>query len=506
MQLINLDKLRQILGKNNDNEFLFYDDCDITDSGIYAKSLDSHSKGLLIGDKLNEWEDFTKAIRLILPCTYFELVQWMKKNGFDSVLKTTDHSKHNKYLSDFNKKYKAQFGSSFWSDKSPSGDDLIEINCDNQTLLDNSIQDLIEENNLTHASEFNYFFSLFTWRDQLTKEKLSITPELYQNKKDFDDRVSALNNKIKEINWYLEDINTNPQANNTLEVSYGEDELQDDDAIGLYPSLILLANNWTSGEFALQLLNNRIKAFKDETNSSMYKQAMNISQYLHTHGKAETFSNELVNIDNVLLNFKYSKAELTKFNPDFRYISFNQAKELVSKKTKGLDSANNFLLHVINNNELIPWYPLIGAIAMEQSLDGKRWQHCFFEDWQLGKVIENEFGCSTITNISIENGLIKPINIPNKNQKKCGRNAIHKLIERAFYSIDLPINNVTPKTVMLKIKDERKNSNEPPIIDTDSIIESINNNTISWKTTTGNPATVKYKRFGELVNSLKPPK
>jgi len=46
-------------------------------------------------------------------------------------------------------------------------------------------------------------FTLYIWKDQLEKEKQTCRNE-YPNKKDYDDRISALNSKLEEIDRFLE--------------------------------------------------------------------------------------------------------------------------------------------------------------------------------------------------------------------------------------------------------------------------------------------------------------
>jgi len=94
------------------------------------------------------------------------------------------------------------------------------------------------------------------------------------------------------------------------------------------------------------------------------------------------------------LQFVYSNNELINFTPEFRYLSFESTKELLSDQVGGKNHAEKFLRSAINNNELVAWHPLVGAITMEQSLSEGRWQYCFFADWQLKMIMENEVGCS----------------------------------------------------------------------------------------------------------------
>lgn len=82
----------------------------------------------------------------------------------------------------------------------------------NQKILDNQLSDLVEESGLQNAEEFEYSFNLYVWRRQLADELKTITPKDYQDKKDYDDRIRALNLKIEEIDQF---INSRPVSNAT---------------------------------------------------------------------------------------------------------------------------------------------------------------------------------------------------------------------------------------------------------------------------------------------------
>ncbi|MDD5269463.1 MAG: hypothetical protein PHO08_20515 [Methylococcales bacterium] len=56
-------------------------------------------------------------------------------------------------------------------------------------------------------------------------------------------------------------------ATPTLILEYGEPELSPSDAIGLYPALKFLGDDWTSEEFALQVFYGAIRAFEKKLRS-----------------------------------------------------------------------------------------------------------------------------------------------------------------------------------------------------------------------------------------------
>jgi hypothetical protein len=86
----------------------------------------------------------------------------------------------------------------------------------------------------------------------------------------------------------------------------------------------------------------------------------------------------------------------------------------------------------------------------------------------------------------------------------CGGKSIHKMIDRAFYSLNKPFEYINPIDVMGVIKQERSNPDDLPTIDTENIIQKIEGNDIYWITAhkrTQKP--LRYRSFSEAVNRLK---
>ena len=207
-EFIDLGMLTKLLNKDNPEDFWFYKDCIVDTDGIYARPIANGNQTVLIGEERRTLEEFVKDIKLDFPCTYDEFALWARRNQFSYILDGIISCKTLEIqgMKEFNEKYEAIYGHSFWNEKSQSDDQILEINIDNQTLIDNPIQKLIKENNLSSRSEWNYFFILFCWKGQLAKEKENINPRDYSNKKDYDDRLRALNGKINEIDSFNTDI------------------------------------------------------------------------------------------------------------------------------------------------------------------------------------------------------------------------------------------------------------------------------------------------------------
>lgn len=90
---------------------------------------------------------------------------------------------------------------------------IVKSDFSNQKLLDNQLLDLIQESGLQDCEYYEYSFNLYVWKRQLADELKTINRKDYQDKKDYDDRIRALNLKIEEVDQY---INNRPVSNATL--------------------------------------------------------------------------------------------------------------------------------------------------------------------------------------------------------------------------------------------------------------------------------------------------
>jgi hypothetical protein len=77
-------------------------------------------------------------------------------------------------------------------------------------LLGNQLSDLIQKTGLENAEEREYLFNLYGWKRQLADELKTVNSKDYQDEKDYDDRIKALNLKIKEID---QNISSRPVSN-----------------------------------------------------------------------------------------------------------------------------------------------------------------------------------------------------------------------------------------------------------------------------------------------------
>lgn len=278
---------------------------------------------------------------------------------------------------------------------------VTEFKFPNQELLDSHLTELIQKAGLQNANEFDYSWNLYVWKGQLADELKSISRKDYQDKKDYDDRIRTLNLKIKEIEQGLDDYGSRTETATTIPVlEYGEAELSPSDAIGFYPALKILGNDWTAEEFALQVLSSGIRAFEKQKGNKMLRPVTTLRDWLNWHGKAEALSGEAHYADSILRAFSYSCYEISGFKPDFRYVSFERVCERLIKLTGNGDSAKRFLIDSLNRCEIYAYYPLSGKVLPEQSLDGERWRRCYFEDWKLDSLIAAEFGGQALEHIS----------------------------------------------------------------------------------------------------------
>lgn len=128
-------------------------------------------------------------------------------------------------MTDFNEKYQTRFGQSFWDNPNliePTDHPpplLLQLDRklaviqkqnitisvpNNQLLIDTPLSELLNQNNLQSPDEFHRAFNIYVWLTNLNNELNTLKFEDYRNdKKSYDNRVSALNMTIAEINSYL---------------------------------------------------------------------------------------------------------------------------------------------------------------------------------------------------------------------------------------------------------------------------------------------------------------
>jgi len=92
---------------------------------------------------------------------------------------------------------------------------------DNQTLLDEKISTLIKRFKLDELDDYEFCFELYAWQEQLEKEKKSCRGE-YPNKRDYDERISLINQKLAEIetelnNRTLDSEDSQPRKNSNIQ-------------------------------------------------------------------------------------------------------------------------------------------------------------------------------------------------------------------------------------------------------------------------------------------------
>ncbi|MDD5269462.1 MAG: hypothetical protein PHO08_20510 [Methylococcales bacterium] len=181
----------------------------------------------------------------------------------------------------------------------------------------------------------------------------------------------------------------------------------------------------------------------------------NIQDWLKDHGKAEAFSNEPYSIDDTLLNFKYSKSELSQFKPEYRYISFKLASEQVKKLIGDIKKAERFLMDRLKSSEIFAFHPFVGTVTPELSMEGLRWRKGYFAEWQLKRLLENEFGeketPENITKAAGNGGMGSQDKTKTKYEQY--KNSVDELVKTS--GIDL--NNLTVEDIFKQVKQTDKN-------------------------------------------------
>jgi hypothetical protein len=178
----------KLLDLENPSEFCFANDCIMDDSGIFAMPIDKHTRDILIGDEWDTRKQFEEDIKLKLPCSPEILTLWLKKNGFDDLLEKLSRIKgiaHTKAL--------RKVGSpSSYTDPQRSHN----IVSANKVL--NSV--LIKANGDLHQYTQLNIQKLILEIEQQRIQKASYNDEVDRAK-----QLDTISNKIKEINWFLDD-------------------------------------------------------------------------------------------------------------------------------------------------------------------------------------------------------------------------------------------------------------------------------------------------------------
>jgi hypothetical protein len=349
--------------------FWLKDTCDIDKSGIKAKPLEDYFFNLLSDSEQKVRSDFEKDIQLDLPCTLDEVKAWVQRNDFGDLLDESELLKERQ--------------KSIVEIKARREPGTVTVD----DLLKTPIATLLEE--IRPEDGFDRYFQLFTWKDLLKKaEILRVNKAPYTDEARREDRLAIIHDKINEIDGHLRDCTATPPA-----LEYGEPELSCIDAIEIYPALKLLGDDWTAEEFALQVFYGGIRAFKKNSNETeKLNPVTNIQDWLKNHGKAEIFSGEFYSIKKALLKFNYSKSELSKFIPEYRYISYQQAIIQISELIGNIEDAEEYLIDKIEQHKILAFHPFIGTVTPKQSLDGERWRSGYFAEWKLKRLLTDKFG------------------------------------------------------------------------------------------------------------------
>ncbi len=263
-------------------------------------------------------------------------------------------------------------------------------------LLEFSIVDLLEKYKFVDEEAKSdgvpeKSFNLSEWKKALDDEKVRVCAANYDNEAKREYELKNINDKLKEIeqclaDYLMESDNESPMPD------YGEPELLPSDAINLYPALKLLGDDWTVEEFAIQVIHGSIRAFEKSNNGAEKLRPFTneADAILMDHYKTEFFPFESDSIEEALLEFKYSKPELLKFKPECRYISFNNACELVAKSTGDIKKAEVYLKGKLKRGVIYAIHPT-GWFPPSHSLNGERWRSGYFNKSKLEQLIADDF-------------------------------------------------------------------------------------------------------------------
>jgi hypothetical protein len=86
-KLFELEDVLEVLDLETRSDFWWSDYCEITHDGFLPKRLDSRDEELLSGGpELAEMRKLLRNLKLELPCTREQLIDWAERCGFDSEL------------------------------------------------------------------------------------------------------------------------------------------------------------------------------------------------------------------------------------------------------------------------------------------------------------------------------------------------------------------------------------------------------------------------------------
>lgn len=128
----------------------------------------------------------------------------------------------------YNEQFKSRYDGVFW-DNDPQLSLAFKIERDlaiknrlgtpinspnNQSLLDEPLEDLLHDEGLQTATGFNRASALYVWRGNLQSELATIKPSDYALRNLYDERVKNLNHKIAEISGYLSNFDNSGYEKN----------------------------------------------------------------------------------------------------------------------------------------------------------------------------------------------------------------------------------------------------------------------------------------------------
>jgi hypothetical protein len=136
-------------------------------------------------------------------------------------------------------------------------------------------------------------------------------------------------------------------------------------------------------------LTHRLRVYEGHFSDSKLRSIFNIQDWLLAHGKVECFSGKDYPVDSALDRFRFSKREIEVFRPEYRYVHFDKAKEVIENHLGEPDKAERFLIRNLEFNKIGAYHPLFGRVLPENSLAGERWRKCFVPEWQLCQLTED---------------------------------------------------------------------------------------------------------------------